>query len=390
MSRPPLDGSFGAPVTGSAAFDLDFKLLFERAAGLLLVLRPDQQFTILGASDAYLRATLTDRKNIVGRGLFDVFPDSQDQTAGRNAANLRASLSRVVAGKGSDTMPAQKYGMPGPKRGRNDFQERFWSTVNTPVLSPSGDLLYIVHRLEDATDLLRMAASRSEEADAAKKELESLSYSISHDLKAPLRAVDGFSSILEEDYGERLDDEGRRLLRVVRDNSQKMSRLIDAVLDLSRIGRKPLAVSDLDMTRLAEEALEELYVERDQRPQLTFGPLPPAPGDALLMKQVWTRLLDNAIKFSGVRERPLIEVSADEKDAENVYCVKDNGVGFSMQYYDRLFGVFQRLHSEQQFAGVGIGLAIVQRIVARHGGRVWAESKPQEGATFYFSLPKSA
>src|SRR5262245_48344799 len=345
MSGPSLDGGSSAPVGAGAASELDFKLLFEGAAGPLLVLKPDQQFTILGASDAYLHATLTERKTIVGRGFFDVYPDNPDPSAARNGGKLRASLSRVLASRAADMMPAQKYGLRRRKRGEGDFEERFWSTVNTPVLSPSGELLYIVHRIEDATDFVRMAASRSEEAEAAKKELESLSYSISHDLKAPLRAVDGFSSMLEEDYGEQLDDEGRRLLKVVRDNSQKMSKLIDAVLDFSRLGRKPLVVSDIDMTRLAEEALEDLCAERDRRPQLKVGPLPPGHGDTLLMKQVWMRLLDNAIKFSGARERPLIEVSADEKDAENVYRVKDNGVEFSMHEYDRLVGDLTRLHS---------------------------------------------
>lgn len=226
------------------------------------------------------------------------------------------------------------------------------------------------------------------EREAIEREFEKFCYAISHDLRAPLRAIDGFSRILEEDYGPRLDDEGRRVLGVVRDNSQKMARLLEDLLDYSRLGRKPLAEDDIDMDRLATETLREASAGAARPPDLMSARLPPARGDATLVRRVWLSLFANAIKFSGPRERPLIEVSGHEEGAVNVYQVRDNGVGFDMQSRDRLFGVFQRLHPERDFPGTGIGLAIVHRIVARHGGRVWAESRPQEGATFYFSLPK--
>jgi light-regulated signal transduction histidine kinase (bacteriophytochrome) len=237
-------------------------------------------------------------------------------------------------------------------------------------------------------ELERRVAERTAQLEAANKELESFSYSVSHDLRSPLRAIDGFSRILQEDYAGKLDDESRRLLGVIRDNSQKMGRLIDDLLEYSRLGRKPLSTVEIDMKRLVEEVLGELQVSGEKPPRLVLGALPPARGDAMLVKQAWANLMGNAIKFSSKRERPVIEVSGREDGAESVYCVKDNGAGFDMQYYDKLFGVFQRLHSAEEFSGTGVGLAIVQRVVTRHGGRLWAEGKVNEGATFYFALPK--
>jgi len=237
-------------------------------------------------------------------------------------------------------------------------------------------------------ELERRVVERTAQLEASNKELESFSYSVSHDLRSPLRAIDGFCRILTEDYGDKLDDEGRRLLGVVRDNSRKMGQLIDDLLEFSRLGRKPLSAAVIHTKRLVEEVLGEIQAGSEQRPQFTLGALPPAYGDAVLIKQAWVNLLDNAIKFSGKREQPVIEVSGHENGAENVYCVKDNGAGFDMRYYDKLFGVFQRLHRTEEFEGTGVGLAIVQRVVSRHGGRVWAEGEVGKGAAFYFSLPK--
>lgn len=240
------------------------------------------------------------------------------------------------------------------------------------------------------TELERRVAERTAQLEAANKELESFGYSVSHDLRSPLRAIDGFVRILEEDYNERLDDEGRRLIGVVRENSRKMGKLIDDLLAFSRLGRKPLSVTRIDMNRLLEDALEEVGETNGTLPELKFGNLPAGLGDPMLLKQVWLNLLSNAVKFSGKREQPAVEVTGNENGEECVYCVKDNGAGFDMRYYDKLFGVFQRLHKVEEFNGTGVGLAIVQRVVSRHGGRVWAEGKVGEGAAFYFSLPKES
>ncbi|HET9404825.1 MAG TPA: ATP-binding protein [Burkholderiales bacterium] len=236
-------------------------------------------------------------------------------------------------------------------------------------------------------ELEQRVADRTRELTAANKEMEGFSYSVSHDLRTPLRAIDGYSRILQEDYAGKLDDEGRRLLGVIRDNSQKMGQLIDDLLAFARLGRKALAISEIDMKRMAEETLGEV-TSGGQAPALMLGMLPPAHGDPSLVKQVWANLLANAVKFSSKREQPRLEVGGYSDGEHNVYCVKDNGAGFDMRYYAKLFGVFQRLHRFEEFSGTGVGLAIVQRVVVRHGGRVWAEGKVGEGAAFYFSLPK--
>ena len=223
---------------------------------------------------------------------------------------------------------------------------------------------------------------------SANKELESFSYSVSHDLRSPLRAIDGYSQIVEEDYAGKLDEEGRRLLGVIRESSQRMGTLIDDLLGFSQLGRKPMAVVEIDMSALVKEVLLEHQTSGGGRPpQIRVANLPTARGDRTLLKQVWDNLLLNAIKFTSKNDDSIIEVRGNNDGAESIYSVKDNGVGFDMQYYHKLFGVFQRLHSADEFRGTGVGLAIVQRIITRHGGRVWAEGKLNEGAAFFFALP---
>jgi len=229
---------------------------------------------------------------------------------------------------------------------------------------------------------------RTAQLEAANKELEAFSYSVSHDLRSPLRIIDGFSHILLDDYADKLEDEGKRLLNVVRDNSSRMEQLIDDILKFSRTSRLEMSFSEIDMERLAHEVAEEIQpVVADGKLQLEIEHLPPAQGDRPMMRQVFVNLLSNAVKFSRHKEPALIRVGASVKGDEAIYYVKDNGAGFDMKYADKLFGVFQRLHSTNEFEGTGIGLAIVNRIITRHGGRVWAEGRVNEGATIYFALP---
>jgi signal transduction histidine kinase len=238
------------------------------------------------------------------------------------------------------------------------------------------------------TELERRVAERTSQFEASNKELEGFSYSVSHDLRSPLRAIDGYSRMLEEDYLDRLDDEGRRLLGVIRKNSGKMARLIDDLLAFSRFGRKPLDAVEIDMNALVTDAIEEVKaVNPGTAVEFRVASLPPARGDRSLMRQAWINLLSNAVKYSSAQPAPVVEIASRNGPDGVEYSVKDNGVGFDMKYYDKLFGVFQRLHAAEEFPGTGVGLAIVQRIVTRHGGRVWAEGRVGEGATFHFTLP---
>ena len=226
---------------------------------------------------------------------------------------------------------------------------------------------------------------RTAALQAANKELEAFSYSVSHDLRAPLRAVDGYALMLTEDYGERLDDEGRRLLSVVRASAEQMGRLIDDLLKFSQIGRRALAKAPVDMRALVSEVVAEL-APAYPKARIELGALPAAVGDRAMLRQVWSNLIGNALKYSSQAEAPRVQISGSAA-AERVYSVQDNGAGFDMRYYEKLFNVFQRLHRQDEFEGTGVGLAIVARVVTRHGGRVWAEGAAGKGASFHFALP---
>ncbi len=242
-------------------------------------------------------------------------------------------------------------------------------------------------RLEERKRAEKELIKRTTQLEAANKELEAFSYSVSHDLRAPLRAIDGFSRVILEEYTGKLDDEGKRYLKIIRDNTQKMGQLIEDLLALSRLGRKQMDVSEIDMAKLAKDVFDELKATAPERTiQLDIKTLPSAHGDQSMIRQVFVNLISNSIKFTRPKENAVIEIGGETKGNENIYYVKDNGVGFDMQYLNKLFGVFQRLHSADEFEGTGVGLALVQRIIHRHGGRVWAEGKVNEGATFYFTL----
>ena len=281
-------------------------------------------------------------------------------------------------------------------------RETWWLTHLTPVRDAAGRYSRLIvttlniserKRAEEEIqklnrELEERVANRTAKLEAANKELEAFSYSVSHDLRAPLRAIEGFSHILQEDYAAKLDDEAKRLLGVVRDNTNRMSQLIDDILNFSRAGRVEITFSEIDMEKMAYDVVEELQPSiAGSKLQLDIEHIPPTRGDRAMMYQVFVNLLSNAIKFSRTKGTPKIQVGATIKGDETIYFVKDNGAGFNMQHADKLFSVFQRLHTISEFEGTGIGLAIIKRIITRHGGRVWAEGKVNEGATIYFALP---
>ena len=243
----------------------------------------------------------------------------------------------------------------------------------------------------DATERVRVEEdlrASEERLEHANKELESFSYSVSHDLRAPLRAIDGYSRMILKKQGEKLDEETRQRLQMIKDNTARMGRLIDDLLALARLGSLAVTKKDLNIEKLVSEVWSELLAMHPGRKMtLKNGPMPMAWGDRSLIWQVYSNLLENAAKFTHGREGALIETGGFVQDGEMIYYVRDNGVGFDMRFYDKLFGVFQRLHSDEEYRGTGIGLALVKRIINRHGGRVWAEGEVAKGATFFFTLP---
>ena len=280
-------------------------------------------------------------------------------------------------------------------------------TTKMPILDEHGTPEFILGISEDITErklaehaireLNAALLAKAAQLEATNKELDSFSYSVSHDLRAPLRAIDGFALMLVEDYQERLDAEGLRYLSVIRQNSRRMGALIDDLLAFSRLGRQPVAHGEVNVDSLVREVVEEVLHtealgERGEAaiaPHIEVEPLPPACGDRGLLRQVWANLIANAVKYSSRAVRPFIQVSGRQVGAETHYSVRDNGVGFDMEYAGQLFRVFQRLHRADEFSGTGVGLAIVHRVVTRHGGRVWAEGKVDHGAVFSFALPRS-
>ncbi len=237
-------------------------------------------------------------------------------------------------------------------------------------------------------DLLSLRR-RTRDLEVANKELEAFSYSVSHDLRNPLMTIDGFSRMLVEKHSKNLDVKGKEFLKIIHGQTQHMLQLIDGLLTFSRLGHQEIRCSNIDMSDLARAICNEMNLfSPEQTTQLKIDILPETMGDPAMIRQVWVNLLTNAYKFTRPKDKGVIEIGSIAKEDQNVYYVKDNGVGFDMQFADKLFGVFRKLHSQEEFEGTGVGLAIAQRIVKRHGGRMWAEGKPNEGATFYFSLSK--
>lgn len=586
---------------------LQFRALFESTPGLFLVLKPN--LDIVAVSDAYLKATMTKRDEIVGHHLFDVFPDNPDDPSATGVSNLRASLERVIKLGVADTMAVQRYDVRRPQSEGGGFQERYWSPVNSPVFGLGKKLEYIIHRVEDVTEFvlqrrgkktqaqmeerveqmeaeiferaqevqeanrrlstlnaelekeiaeraraeeeLRLAKEsletrvqertaelaainaalrdgeqrvravldsahsavivmdaqgrivdwnaraekmfererrevigckladviiperfrdahtrglehflatgegnvfnrmlelgalrrngtefpaevsisalksgdvvtfcgfitditerkraeaeirefsatleqrvldRTAQLEAVNKELEAFSYSVSHDLRAPLRHVIGFAELLNQSCGQKLEESDRRYVQIISEAATQMGTLIDDLLVFSRIGRAEMRRARVDMGDLVAEVVREMAHDCVGRNiAWDIGTLPEVNGDRAMLKQVWVNLISNAVKYTRHRDRAEIKIASRRNGhALWEFSVKDNGAGFDMQYAGKLFGVFQRLHNAEEFEGTGIGLANVQRIVLRHGGRVWAEAKVDAGATFYFELP---
>lgn len=294
---------------------------------------------------------------------------------------------------------SRRMGKRGTIFGRRKNGTEFPADASISIIESNGQKLFTVI-LRDITEPKRAEeeirrlneelAGRVVELEAANQELESFAYSIAHDLRAPLRAIDGFSRILLEDHGPHILEEPKRYLQLVRDNVHRMGDLIDDLLTFSRLSRQSLELKPVALGKLVHQALADLRGEQQgRRVEISVGDLPVCQADPPMLTQVFINLLDNAFKYTRKRDVAVIEIGcrdAGDKQGEPVCCVKDNGVGFDMRYVDKLFGVFQRLHPSDEYEGTGVGLAMVQRVIHRHGGRVWAESEVDKGATFYFTL----
>jgi len=349
-----------------------------------------------------------------GGGLRHLLTSGIDRNsrAGLSAADRSGGALERVA---SERTPYRAHHL-GPDEGTTGLPAGYppaTSFMAVPVASPSrvfGWLAFTdrigADRFSDADERLAMSLAaelgiacenaerflalehRAVELENAVKELEAFSYSVSHDLRAPLRAIHGFAAALKEDCGAALGEEGGRYLEIMSKSARNMGRLIDDLLAFSRLGRQSLASETFDLGELARSVFAELAAaEPERRIELKVKPMPAAYGDPSMVRQVLQNLLGNAVKFTGGRERALITLSGTHSEREVVYTVTDNGAGFDMKYVDKLFGVFQRLHAPDEFEGTGIGLSIVRRIVHRHGGRTWAIGEPGKGAGFYFALP---
>lgn len=320
-------------------------------------------------------------RDVLGRPVREMFPELEGQ-------GLFELLDRVYStGEpfvGNEVHVKSDRGIDGVT------QDSFFNFVYQPIRGSSGTVEAILVHAVDVTEQVQArqrVESLAAELASANRELEAFSYSVSHDLRAPLRAMDGFSRILLEEYADGLPDDARRYLRLVRDNAGQMARLIDDLLTFSRLSRQELVRRPVDPAAIARQVVQDLAaMSAGRRVDVRIAELPSTQADPSLLRQVYANLLGNALKFTRERDTAVIEVGAMEHDGETVYTVRDNGVGFDMRYSDKLFGVFQRLHRAEEYEGTGVGLAIVQRIVHRHGGRVWGESAPGQGATFFFTL----
>ncbi len=338
----------------------------------------------------------------LNRSFERLFGCSRDDYIGKSSLELFGSeQAEIIAAADREALEFGRLVEIPEQRVQTDLGVRILHTMKMPLGVQGGKPHHLLAISVDITDrklaeqaiheLNSALEAKAEQLTTTNRELESFSYSVSHDLRAPLRAVDGFAQMMEEDCAAQLDAEGRRYLSVIRENSRRMGALIDDLLAFSRLGRLPVVTQQIDIEALVHEVAEEALNEHAHAlPCIVIGPLPPANGDRALLRQVWTNLLSNAIKYSSKAARPRIEVNGGQHGTESFYSIRDNGVGFNMDYADKLFGVFQRLHRSDEFQGTGVGLAIVHRVVTRHGGRVWAEGLVGEGAVFSFSLPHRA
>jgi PAS domain S-box-containing protein len=351
----------------------------------LIVVKDAASLRVRRVNRAFERLLGTPRERLVGKTSEELFP---------------ADAAAIVASDREALQRGELVDIPEKALHPTASTVHHFRTLKMPLFDAAGRANFLLTisvdigaqkaAMQRIHDLNKALLDKADQLAATNQELESFSYSVSHDLRAPLRAIEGYAAMLEEDCTTQLDASGRRYLGVIRENTRRMGELIDDLLEFSRLGRLPMAECRIDVETLVRDVVAEAIEGQARPPCIEIGRLPPATGDPRLLRQVWANLISNAIKYSSKRPLPRIEVGGTEQPHASEYFVRDNGVGFNMEYAHKLFGVFQRLHRADEFRGTGVGLAIVQRVVARHGGTVSAHGAVDSGAEFSFRLPRGA
>ena len=410
------------------ALSPDFRVLFEQYPGCSLVLDP--HFFIIAATDNYLRATMTQRANIVGQHLFDVFPGSPDATHAATVRNLRSSLERILRDRVTDAMAVQRYDIRQPT---GELQERYWSPVNTPILDLHDRVKYIIHCVEDVTDFVSRIRSHhpglnladlrperigmeteilmrsqelgntNEELKVANEELalrtaqlhdalqamETFTYSIAHDLRAPLRAMVMFSTMVIEECSGDLQDHGKDYLNRIRDAARRMDRLVSDLLVYGRLTHVEATSMPISLENAVNKVLDDLRGEIQTRAAEieVHRPLPVIMGNPILMNHVLVNLIDNATKFMPSGKPPRVSIRCSPVGEERVrLSISDNGIGIAPEYHTKIFDLFARLHKPSEYSGTGIGLALVKRAMDRMLGKVGVESTIGQGSSFWLEF----
>jgi len=386
---------------------VDYRSVFESAPGLYLLLRTD--FTIVAVTDAYLRATMTKREEILGRGLFDVFPDNPDDPHATGVRNLSASLQRVLEKRATDVMAVQKYDIRRPEEEGGGFEERYWSPANSPVFDANGDIAYIIHRVEDVTELVRLQQAQSAQEEIKQRarelemivaertaqlrssvdELEAFCYSLSHDMRAPLRAIHSFNEMVLEDCGNKISEECREFLQKSIRSADRLDRIIQEVLAYTRLAKQDIKTEPVDVETLVREIIDERPELQPPNAEIKIeSPLQPMLGHEASLTQCITNFLDNAVKFVDRDVKPKVRVYTEANNGHVRLYFEDNGIGIDEAGQKRLFQMFQRIHAANEVPGNGIGLAIVRKAVERMNGTAGVESEPGKGSRFWVQLPK--
>lgn len=354
-----------------AEVELAYTLLRSSIESLqdILIFSIDKDYRYLNFNQAFKDATAHAYGMVVAKGvsMLETITNENDR------AKAKANCDRAMNGESHTTL--EVYGV---------LNKSYFETKYSPVMNDAKEIIGVTILSTNITE--RKVAE--EQIIILNKELETFSYSVAHDLQAPLRIINGYSEILIEDYQENLSEDGKKLLKIISGNVKRMSQLIEGLLHFSKLGRLPLNKVVIDTRNLLQIVLDELITDADtDKVDVRLATLEDLTCDRNLIYHVFSNLISNAIKYSHKTGKSKVQINSWKEDGSITYSVKDNGVGFDMKYKDKIFEVFQRLHKDSEFEGTGIGLAIVQRIISKHNGRIWAESEINKGATFYFSLP---